>query len=78
MSVKKVRDILVRYQPGAALHPHLAPNDSLTRAVEVMGRGQLTRVAVLHGGRPLGMVLLDDAFRELGLQHRADRGRHPS
>jgi len=68
MRQKKVLEIVVPYQEGTPNHPAITMNDKIIDAVELMVNHGLQQVAVVRNNRPVGMIRLKDAFRELGLQ----------
>ena len=68
MRQKKVIEIIVPYEEGAPSHPTVMLTDRVVDAVELMVNHGLRRIAVVRNNRPLGMIRLEDAFRELGLQ----------
>jgi len=68
MRQKKVVEIVVPYPEGMAFHPAVALNDRIIDAIELMVNHGLHTVAVVRNNRPVGMIRLEDAFRELGLK----------
>jgi signal-transduction protein with cAMP-binding, CBS, and nucleotidyltransferase domain len=68
MRQKKVIEIAVPYQEGTPDHPAVTMNDKIIDAVELMVNNGLHQIAVVCNNRPVGMIRLEDAFRELGLQ----------
>ena len=65
---KKVIAILHPYPDGLPLDPAVTTEDRITHAVELMVEHDLKCIAVLRNRRPIGMIRLEDAFKELGLQ----------
>ena len=63
----RVHDIIRPYRQGVALQPSVALDEPLMRAIERMVAGGLREIAVVHHDRPVGIVLLSDAFRRIGL-----------
>ena len=68
MKTRTVTAIMQPFQGGVPLHPSVATDERITRAIELMVRFNLKCIAVTRGTRPIGMIRLADAFRELGLQ----------
>ncbi|MEW6674099.1 MAG: CBS domain-containing protein [Thermodesulfobacteriota bacterium] len=68
MRQKKVIEIVAPFQEGTPHHPSVTMNDKIIDAVELMVDRGLHRVAVVRNNRPVGMIRLEDAFRELGLK----------
>lgn len=50
------------------LEPSVGLGEKITRAIEVMVSHNLNRIAVVRNRRAVGMVRLEDAFQEIGLQ----------
>ena len=65
---KKVVAIIHPYPQGLPLEPSVSAEDRITRAIELMVKHDLRCVAVIRNHRPIGMIRLEDAFKELGLQ----------
>lgn len=65
---KKVITILLPYSGRLPLEPAVSAEDRITRAIELMVEHDLSCMAVVRNGRPIGMVRLGDAFKALGLQ----------
>jgi len=80
MRQKKVIEIVAPYQEGTPYRPAVTMNDKIIDAVELMVSHGLQQVAVVRNNRPVGMIRLKDAFRELGLQGPLlkDRAYHSS
>ena len=68
MKTRTVTAIMQPFQGGVPLHPSVATDERITRAIELMVRFNLKCNAVTRGTRPIGMIRLADAFRELGLR----------
>jgi len=68
MRQKKVIEIVIPYKEGVPYHPSVSMNDRIIDAVELMVNHGLYQVAVVRKDRPIGMIRLEDAFRELGLR----------
>jgi CBS domain-containing protein len=45
----------------------VTPEDKIMHSVELMVENNLKEIAVVRGGRPIGMVRLDDALKRLGI-----------
>jgi hypothetical protein len=56
------------FQGCVPLHPSVSTDERITRAIELMVRFNLKCIVVTRGARPIGMIHLADAFRELGLR----------
>lgn len=78
MKQKKVIDIVVPYQDDMPPQPSVLMTDRIIDAVELMVCNGLHRIPVVRNNRPVGMIRLEDAFRELGLQGPplANRAHH--
>jgi CBS domain-containing protein len=63
-----VESIIKPMEEDIALKPCVGPEDRITGAIEVMLRNDLKRIAVIEGTRPVGMITLQDALKELGLE----------
>jgi CBS domain-containing protein len=50
------------------LEPSVGLGEKITRAIEVMVSHNLKRIVVVRNRRAVGMIRLEDAFREIGLQ----------
>jgi hypothetical protein len=51
-----------------ALEPSVGFGEKITRAIELMVSHNLNRIAVVRNRRAVGMIRLEDAFQEIGLQ----------
>jgi hypothetical protein len=67
MKSQTVAAIMRPYQDGVPLHPSVAMEERLTRAIELMMKFNLKCIVVTRGVRPIGLIRLNDAFQELGL-----------
>ena len=67
MKSQTVAAIIRPYQDGVPLHPSVAVEERLTRAIELMVKFNLKCIVVTRGVRPIGVIRLTDAFQELGL-----------
>ena len=68
MKTRTVAAIMQPFQGGVPLHPSVTTDERITRAIELMVSFNLKCIAVTRGTRPIGMIRLADAFRELGLR----------
>lgn len=68
MKQKTINEILLPYQKGIPLDPSVMMGDRIIHALEIMLKYNLKRIAVLHNDRPVGMLCMEDAFRNLGLK----------
>lgn len=68
MREQKAKDIVLPFEEGTPLHPSVTMDDKIMNAVELMVKNDLKRITVVHKGRPIGIIRLEDAFRNLGLQ----------
>ncbi|MCU0539460.1 MAG: hypothetical protein MUF46_06175 [Desulfobacterales bacterium] len=50
------------------LEPSVGLGEKITRAIEVMVSHNLQHIVVVRNRRAVGMIRLEDAFREIGLQ----------
>ena len=76
MKEKRVEEIVLPFVEGMPLRPSVATEDKITHAIELMVTHNLKRIAVVHRERPIGMIRLEDALRELGLQEvKGEAGR---
>ena len=62
-----VEGIIVPITDGVALKPRVGPEDRITEALEVMLKNDLKRIAVTRGDKVLGMIRLEDALKQVGL-----------
>lgn len=68
MRQKKVIEIVIPCQAGLPDHPVVDMNDKLIDTVELMVNHGLKQIAVVRNNHTVGMIRLEDAFRELGLK----------
>ncbi len=62
-----VETIIVPVEEEISLKPSVAPEDSVTDAIEDMLKNDLKRIAVTQGGQVVGMIRLEDALKKIGL-----------
>jgi CBS domain-containing protein len=63
-----VEAIIIPIDEKVALKPCVGPEDRITEALEVMLKNDLKRIAVTRGKEVLGMIRLEDALKNLGLE----------
>ncbi len=63
-----VEEIIIPIADGVALEPRVGPEDRITEALEVMLKNDLKRIAVTRGKKVLGMIRLEDALKQVGLE----------
>ena len=68
MKERKVKEILLPFRESMPLNPSVTIDDKTTYAVELMVNNNLKGIAVVRNRRPIGMVRLEDAFKQLGIQ----------
>ncbi len=64
----KVDSIIAPYTEDVPLTPSVTLGEKISRAIELMLKHNLNRIAVVRNQRTIGMVRLEDAFHELGLE----------
>jgi len=68
MKTRTVTAIIQPFQDGVPLQPSVTTEERIIRAIELMVKFNLKCIAVTRGARPIGVIRLTDAFRELGLR----------
>ena len=68
MKQKKVVEIVIPFQEGIPSHPRISLDARIIEAIELMVDKNLERIAVERKGRVVGMIRLEDAFHQLGIQ----------
>jgi CBS domain-containing protein len=68
MKERKVVEILLPFRESMPIDPSVPIDDKTTHAVELMVKNNLKRIAVVRNRRPIGMIRLEDAFKQLGIQ----------
>jgi CBS domain-containing protein len=63
-----VDSIIVPYTEEIPLTPSVTIGEKIARAIELMLNHNVSRIAVVRGQRPIGMIRLEDAFHKLGLE----------
>ena len=67
VSPKKVREIIRPFRASIPLNPCVVADDKITRAIKLMLDNEVKRIAVVRNNRPIGFILLEDAFEAVGL-----------
>ena len=67
MGAKKVREIILPFRVGIPLNPCVVADDRITRAIKLMLNNEVKRIVVVRNNRPIGFILLEDAFEAVGL-----------
>jgi predicted transcriptional regulator len=70
MRRRRVDEILQPYNAGVPLEPSVEMGERITDAIRIMVTNDLKCLAVTINKRPVGMVRLEEAFKEVGLQGR--------
>jgi len=68
MQYRKVDSILLSCPEGLASMPCVTAGEKITRAIELMLSHNVSRIAVVRNRRVIGMIRLEDAFQEIGLE----------
>ncbi len=68
MKSMRVLDIILPLAQDVPLHPNVQPEDSLSRAIELMVLHDLQQIVVVSAARPIGVVNRRDAFQRIGLR----------
>lgn len=68
MRSRKVGRILVPCSVDLPVAPSISIDGKITEAIELMLRHAVSRLAVTKNQRTVGMIRLEDAFREIGLE----------
>jgi CBS domain-containing protein len=63
-----VKAIILPIQEEVGLKPSIGPENRTTEALEVMLKNDLKRVAVTRGKEVVGMIRLEDALEQVGLE----------
>ena len=56
------------FREGAQIYPSVTMKDKITHAVELMVKNNLKNIVVVRNRRPIGIIRLEDALKELGLK----------
>lgn len=68
MREKRAEDIVLPFKGSMPLHPSVNMDDRIVHAIKLMMKNDLKSIAVVHNGRPIGMIRLEDALETLGLR----------
>ena len=68
MKSRKVDCILLPCPEDLPFTPSVSIGEKITRAIELMIGHNLKRIAVVRHERAIGMIRLEDAFQEIGLE----------
>ena len=68
MTPRSIDPIIRPCSAGLPLEPSVGIGEKITRAIELMVSHNLSRIAVVRNRRAVGMILLEEAFQEIGLQ----------
>jgi hypothetical protein len=68
MKSSRVDIILLPLTEELPLEPSVGTGEKITRAIELMVSHNLNRIAVVRNRRAIGMIRLEDAFLEIGLE----------
>jgi hypothetical protein len=68
MKCRRIDSIILPYMEEVPLTPSVAIGDKITHAVEIMLSHNLSRIAVVRNLRAIGLIRLEDALQELGLE----------
>ena len=63
-----VQEIIIPMENDIAPKPSVSPEDKITDAIEVMLKNDLKQIAVRRGSTVLGMIRLEDALKQVGLE----------
>jgi predicted transcriptional regulator len=70
MRCRRVDEILLPYEEGVPLAPCVEMGEKLINAIQLMVSNDLKCLAVTRNQRPVGMIRLEDAFKNIGMQVR--------
>lgn len=70
MKTRKVKEIVLPYRAGIPSKPWVSIDDRITEAITRMIACDVHCIAVIRNNRPIGMVRLEDALKEIGLRRR--------
>jgi CBS domain-containing protein len=68
MTSRSIDRIIRPWTEELPLEPSVGIGEKISRAIEVMVSHDLKRIAVVRNRRAVGMIRLEDAFHEIGLQ----------
>ena len=67
MASRNIDPIIRACTEDLPLDPSVGIGEKITRAIELMVSHNLSRIAVVRNRRAVGMIRLEDAFQEIGL-----------
>jgi CBS domain-containing protein len=67
MVTRSINPIIRPCSEALPLDPCVGIGEKISRAIELMVSHNLSRIAVVQNRRAVGMVTLDEAFEEIGL-----------
>ncbi len=67
MTSRNIDPIIRPCSADLPLDPNVGIGEKITRAIELMVSHNLNRIAVVRNRRAVGMIRLEDAFHEIGL-----------
>lgn len=68
MTSRTINPIIRPCSSDLPLEPSVDLGEKVSRAIELMVSHDLSRIAVVRNRRAVGMIRLEDAFREIGLE----------
>jgi len=68
MSARSITPLIRPCSADLPVEPSVGTGDKVTRAIELMVSHNLNRIAVVRNRRAIGMIRLEDAFHEIGLE----------
>jgi CBS domain-containing protein len=68
MTSRNIDPIIRPCTDDLPLEPSVGIGEKITRAIELMVSHNLNRIAVVRNRRAVGMIRLEDAFQEIGLE----------
>lgn len=71
MTSRNIDPIIRPCSADLPLEPCVGIGEKITRAIELMVGHNLNRIAVVRNRRAIGMIRLEDAFQEIGLDMQA-------
>lgn len=68
MVTRSINPIIRPCSEALPLDPCVGIGEKISRAIELMVSHNLNRIAVVRNRRAVGMIRLEDAFQEIGLE----------
>lgn len=68
MTSRNIDPIIRPCSADLPLDPNVGIGEKITRAIELMVSHGVNRIAVVRNRRAIGMIRLEDAFHEIGLE----------